>query len=39
MKNNTFFLCKTCLNTATRPRIIFDEDGKCNACNWSQQKK
>ena len=39
MKNNTFFLCKTCLNTSTRPRIIFDEDGKCNACNWSQQKK
>jgi N-acetyl sugar amidotransferase len=39
MKNKDLFLCKTCLNTSTRPRIIFDNDGRCNACIWSLQKK
>ena len=39
MKNNNIFWCKTCLNTSTRPRIMFDKDGRCNACLWSEQKK
>ncbi len=39
MKNNNIFWCKTCLNTSTRPRIMFDKNGRCNACLWSQQKK
>ncbi len=39
MKNTDFFLCTTCLNTSTRPRIVFDKDGSCNACNWNNQKK
>jgi len=33
------FWCKTCLNMSTRPRITFDEKGKCNACQWSEEKK
>ena len=24
---------------STRPRITFDEDGRCNACTWSEEKK
>ena len=31
--------CKNCLNTSTRPRIQFDENGICNACNWADEKK
>lgn len=33
------FWCKTCLNMSTRPRISFDENGSCNACNWKEEKK
>lgn len=33
------FWCKTCLNMSTRPRITFDENGSCNACQWSNEKK
>ena len=33
------FWCKTCLNMSTRPRISFDENGSCNACNWKNEKK
>lgn len=31
--------CKNCLNTSTRPRIQFDENGICNACIWADEKK
>jgi N-acetyl sugar amidotransferase len=31
--------CKKCLNVSTRPRITFDKDGVCNACQWSEKKK
>src|SRR3989344_1577556 len=31
--------CKKCLMPDTRPRIIFDEDGICNACKYSEDKK
>lgn len=31
--------CSTCLNMSTRPRIQFDEQGRCNACVWTEQKK
>ena len=24
---------------STRPRITFDENGSCNACNWKEEKK
>ena len=36
---NKVFWCKSCLNMSTRPRIIFDENGVCNACVWSEEKK
>ena len=31
--------CKNCLSMSTRPRIIFDKNGLCNACVWSIKKK
>lgn len=31
--------CSTCLNMSTRPRITFDEKGRCNACVWNEKKK
>jgi len=33
------FWCTTCLNMSTRPRIEFDKQGSCNACQWSNEKK
>ena len=39
MKNKKVFWCKTCLNMSTRNRIEFDEQGKCNACVWAEEKK
>lgn len=33
------FWCKSCLNMSTRPRIEFDDNGICNACQWKDQKK
>lgn len=38
MSHNIFW-CKSCLNMSTRPRIEFDNDGVCNACNWAAEKK
>jgi len=31
--------CKRCLMPDTRPRMIFREDGVCNACHWAEEKK
>lgn len=31
--------CKNCLNMSTRPRISFDENGWCNACQWMVEKR
>lgn len=31
--------CKECFTPSTRPRITFDENGVCNACNWAKEKK
>ena len=33
------FWCSSCLNMSTRPRITFDEQGRCNACQWAEEKK
>ena len=33
------FWCSSCLNMSTRPRITFDQEGWCNACQWSDEKK
>ena len=37
MKSLTY--CTTCLMPSTRPRIQFDDSGRCNACAWSAAKK
>lgn len=31
--------CKECLMPESRPRISFDENGVCNACQWAKEKK
>ncbi len=31
--------CTSCLTMSTRPRITFDERGRCNACVWAEKKK
>jgi len=31
--------CSNCLSMSTRPRILFDERGWCNACQWTEKKK
>jgi N-acetyl sugar amidotransferase len=33
------FWCSSCLNMSTRPRIAFDDKGRCNACVWTEEKK
>ena len=35
---DNIFWCKNCLNMSTRPRIKFDKNGICNACQWSNLK-
>jgi len=39
MEKSKVFWCKTCLNMSTRPRIKFDDQGRCNACVWTEEKK
>lgn len=31
--------CSSCLVMSTRPRVSFDNEGRCNACQWREQKK
>src|SRR5450759_2776046 len=31
--------CTNCVMPDTRPRISFDERGRCNACQWSEEKR
>ncbi len=31
--------CSKCVMMSTRPRITFDKNGLCNACQWSEEKK
>ena len=37
--NNNFFRCSRCLMPNTRPRITFNSDGVCNACQWHEEKQ
>ena len=30
--------CSKCLAMSTRPRISFNEEGRCNACVWTEKK-
>jgi N-acetyl sugar amidotransferase len=38
-KTTSIFWCKNCLNTSTRPRLTFDHEGFCSACQWVEEKK
>lgn len=31
--------CKKCLVMSTRPRVTFNAEGICNACQWHEEKK
>ena len=31
--------CKKCVVSNQRPRIVFDENDVCSACNWFEEKK
>jgi N-acetyl sugar amidotransferase len=33
------FWCSECVAMSTRPRIGFDSDGRCNACQWADKKQ
>jgi N-acetyl sugar amidotransferase len=33
------FWCKNCVVMSTRPRITFNDDGICSACQWMKEKK
>ena len=37
MKTLTF--CNNCIAFSTRPRISFNKEGVCSACQWSHEKK
>lgn len=37
--NSELFWCTNCLSMSTRPRITFDQNGHCNACQWSKKKQ
>lgn len=39
MNKSNIYWCTKCLNASTRPRISFDQNGICNACSWSKNKK
>lgn len=32
-------ICKKCLMLSTRPRLQYDENGVCSACNWAEEKR
>ena len=31
--------CKKCIMPNTRPGIIFDDNGVCSPCNWSEKEE
>ena len=33
------FWCSKCVTMSTRPRIDFNEEGECSACQWTRYKK
>lgn len=39
MNLNELHICKECLMLSTRPRLKFDENGVCTACNWAKEKR
>ena len=39
VKINKVTYCALCLMPDTRPRIVFDREGVCNACRYAQEKR
>jgi len=37
--NKKIFWCKKCVAVSTRPRITFNNEGICSACQWAEEKK
>ena len=31
--------CTKCLTPSTRPRVVYNEESVCNACQWAEKKK
>ena len=38
MKETRILYCKKCIIPSTRPKIHFDNEGICSACNYSKKK-
>ncbi len=38
-KRKPIIFCKKCVISNQRPRITFDENGICSACNYVEEKK
>ncbi len=36
---NKVFWCKRCVVMSTRPRVTFNANGVCSACQWQEEKK
>lgn len=36
---NDLMVCKKCLMLSTRPRLSFNEEGLCSACQWAEEKR
>ena len=36
---NELKICRKCLMLSTRPRLTFNENGVCSACQWAEEKK
>ena len=36
---NKVFWCKNCVVMSTRPRVTFNDQGLCSACQWVEDKK
>lgn len=32
-------ICKRCRMISTRPRLTFNEEGVCSACQWAEEKR
>ena len=39
IKNNNLIRCSNCVMPLSRPRMQFNSQGICNACQWSLKKK
>ena len=39
MKTQEIIYCSRCLTSNARPRVVFDQNGICNACLNAEEKK